>query len=234
MQTAGYVFDQVRSLVDDQEQNFATDDYLRTFLQMAQDDLQMVCMRDPNIGQIKAAVTLPNVPAGTQSLAQELLPPVNGKGGHLSLLSDPIEIREKMAGDQEINYCRMIPRGVPVQISTQNSRNLYYTFTGNDLILPGANQNLDLWVWGSFKPAPIKDKNSPLITDTETILKYSTAKLVARSRGMSDVAKDNAGDQAVVQSAWMRDLYKIQQSIRVVNRPWRPKTTFWFDSAAAY
>lgn len=229
MQTAGYVFDQVRSLMDDQEGQVATDDYLRPFLQMALDDLQAICLNDPNIGQIKASVVIPAVPAGTQSLAPELLP-----SGKLALLSDPIELRERKVGDQDSNYVRMIPYGVPLPNSSQQSLNRFYTFTGTDIILPGSSQDEDIWVWGAFKPAPIKDKDTPLIPDTEIILKYGAAKLAFGSRG--NVAREAKMEayQMQVQSAWMRTLYKIQQSIRVVNRPWRPKTQFWFDSPTAY
>lgn len=224
MVKAGYVFEQVRALIDDQAQDFADDAYLRTFLQMAQDDFVQDCLRDTNIGEVKAAVVIPNIAAGTTSLAQELLP-----DGKLGLLSSPIELREKKAGDPDINYINMIPRYVPIQQSTQNSYNLIYTYTGNDIMLPGANQAVDIWVWGAFSPAKIQNADSPLVHDTESILRYATAKLVAKSRSNAEKAADFEKDQRSQQAAWMRAIYKVQQSMRVVNRPWRPKTGYWFD-----
>lgn len=228
MVTAKYVFNQVRALLDDQEATFADDDYLRPFLQMALDDLVAECLRDPNLGEIKAVVVLPSVAAGTQSLGQELLP-----GGALALLSDPIEVREKRAGDQDINYSTLTPLLTPLAATATRSLNGYYTFTGSDLILPGANQDLDVWIWGSFKPAPITNSDTPLINDIEAILKYGCARLVARSRGNRDMATEFRADQMIQQSAWMRYLYKNMQSIRIVNRPWRPKTSFYFDAPSA-
>jgi hypothetical protein len=195
---------------------------------MAQDDFAQDVLRDTNIGEIKTFVVIPNLPPGTTSLSQYMLP-----GGLLGLLSSPIELREKRNGDPDISYITMIPRGVPIQQSNQNSYNLIYCYTGNDILLPGANQAVDIWVWGAYSPAPIRDANSPLVHDTESILRYATAKLVAKSRGNSEKAKEFAEDQRSVQAAWMRAVYKIQQGIRVQNRPWRPKSGYWFDPPSA-
>lgn len=228
MQKAGYVFAQVRTLLDDQEQDFATDDYIQPFLASAQDDLVAECLRDPNIGQIKAAIVLPAVPAGTTSLAQYFMP-----GGALELLTNPIELREKQAGTADINYVTMIPRGTPTRAVSQNGYNSVYCWTGVDIILPGANQALDIWVWGSCAPAVIVNAETPLVNTTETILKYATAKQICRSRGNRELMRDFQQDQAVQQSAWLRNIYKIQQSIRVVNRPWRPMDTPWVNSPSS-
>lgn len=221
MVTADYIFTQVQALVDDLEESFATDDYIQPFLQMAQDDFVNEVLKDSNIGAVKAAIVVPAVPAGTTSLKQELMP-----SGRLELLEQLIELREKRAGAADTDYVYMVPRYTPVSATSQSSLNLTYTYTGTDIILPGATQDVDLWAWGEFAPAKITGPDTPIVPGIETVLKYATASLVAGSRSNANMMKMYAGRQLVQQSAWKRNIYKIQQSIRTVNKRWRPRSSY--------
>src|SRR5579872_7109445 len=138
---------------------------------MSQESLQNFLFNNPNIGRLKSVVVLQNVPAGTTSLASIGL---FDSGGQLELLTDILTMREKKAGDNDINYLAMEEKE-DVPVLAQYQWNSMYVFTGNDILLPGATQNLDIRIFGSFSVPPITSGDSPIMPKSEIVLKYATA-----------------------------------------------------------
>lgn len=220
MAKASYVFSQVRALLDDQEADFATDDYLVPFLQSAQDDFTVEVLNHANLGRMKFPVTLPAVAAGSQSLASYF-----GDGQPLQLLEQVIAMREKPTAYSEALYSWMQEVLVPTYAyGTTQPLNRVYTFTGQDILLPGANQALDINVYGSFKPQAIQNGESPLVLGTETILKYGCAAAVCLSRGAGATAKRYSELKYSTQNALFNNWIMQQQNIRVRALPFRRRT----------
>lgn len=217
---AGYVFSQVRALLDDQDGEFASDDYLTPHLQAALDDLQNSALNHANIGRLKYVVTVPSVAAGTTSLASYF-----AAGQSLEFLEDVIQLREKQSGYADSAYSPMRPVLVPPVPNPVGVLNYVYTFTGSDIILPGTSGVTDIQVYGPFKAAVIVNADSVLPLGAETVLKYGTAASVCYSRGSGAMgerfdAKRQDGQDSMFNN-WIMD----QQAIITRARPFRQRRT---------
>lgn len=184
MAKAGDIFNAVRALVDDPDGDYATDEIQVPLLQLALDELKDALYGNPNVGKYKAVVIIPNVTAGTTSLKAYM-----GSGQPLELLEDIISMSERKAGDPDWAYTPMERRTDPI-IATQSGSNIYYSFTGDDIILPGSTNAEDFRIFGTFAPQTIANKDSALPPKAEAHLKYATAALVARSHSNKELATD--------------------------------------------
>src|ERR1041384_6206251 len=177
-----YITSQIAGLLDDPARTFATDDYLIPLVQLAQDQLELECLQNPNLGALCATVILPDVPAGTTDLSDYFTNPDTGTP--LALLIDVISMKERAVGGlrQEVdwNYMSRITDLPTIQPLAFNS---YYGVRDNTIVLTGADQDMDLRIFAKFKPALLVDKDSLIVPNTSPILSFATAALVSISRG---------------------------------------------------
>lgn len=226
---AGYVFSQVRALLDDPEAGFASDDYLVPFLQSAQDDLVVTVLNHANLGKMKLAVTLSSVPAGTQSLAAYF-----GTGQPLETLEQIIVLREKIAGYAEYLYSYMRPVIVPPYQPVGSNLNGVYTATSSDILLPGAVGATDIQVYGSFRPQTVQSGATPLVPGTESVLKYGVLEAVCKTRGARTSAIDYKHDKIIQQDSLFNNWMMMQQVINVRCMPFRPQQSGPADFVTSY
>lgn len=182
---AGDVFAMVRDLIDDPEMDYASDTWLAGKANLAQKELILRLTMHASITRYKTLVVLPGVTAGTTSLKDQFAP-----GKPLELLSEIISLMEKPAGTNDANYQQMSEPEVPEVLSPATDFNIYYTFTGSDVLLPGANQALDMRFFGAFDPKPIKDADSPILPGADVIMAYLTGAIGARSHGNKELGTD--------------------------------------------
>lgn len=213
---AEYIFNQCRALLEDPEGGFCTDDYLIPFLQSAQDDLTTNVLNHANLGRMKFQVTLGAVAAGAQSLEQYF-----EAGQPLETLEQVLAIWEKPAGTTESQYTRLQPVLLPAQFQTGQVLNNVYTFTGTNILIPGANQSLDFLIYGSFKPPVIRDSATALVPGTESVLKYGVCAAVSRARGSRSSASDFDELRMVQQGSLFNNWMMQQQKIAVRSRRFR-------------
>ncbi len=220
---AGYIFSQARTELDDPEGDFATDDYLTPFLQSAQDDLTVDVLNHANLGRMKFEVTLPAVAAGLQSLAQYF-----GDNQPLATLQEIVVMMEKPPSWSEAAYQQMRPLNTPA-FSYNNTQpfNRVYTYTGQDVLLPGANQSLDILVYGSFKPQLIMSAETPLVLGTEAVLREGVLEKVCRTRGARATASDHQKINYALQGSLFNNWMMQQQQISVRARRFRQRGRSW-------
>jgi hypothetical protein len=222
MPQASYVFSAVRALLDDQEAEFATDDYLVPFLQAAQDDLTLDVLNHANLGRMKFTVTLPNVTAGTQSLADYF-----GDDQPLATLQQVIRMREKLTNWAEYLYSPMRELLVPQYQPPQNQLNGWYTFTGQDIIIPGSGSDEDIQIYGSFKPQLIQNADTPLVLGTEAVLREGTVAKVCFARGSTTTARAADEKREALQGSLFNNWCMQQQNIVVRARRFRQRGGGW-------
>lgn len=208
---AKYVFDQIRPLLDDARGGFATDTYLAPFVNLAQDMLIQDVLNIPDLGQLTAVVVLPNVPAGTDDLQSYF-----EAGNELELLTGLLTMKERpVSGSrQEQDWVRMNPvHDLPT--ITPSSFNSFYHFTGDSIHLPGADQTMDLRVYGKFQPQPVKDATSPVVPSVTPILTFGAAALAALSRGNTELADRFDKMRLAVQQSYLTNQIMELQAVRV-------------------
>lgn len=212
MVKASDVFASTRDLVDDLEQDYATDAYLQGKANLAQKELVLRLSQHASITRYKTAVVLANVAAGTTSLKEKF-----AAGKPLELLSEIISLREKPAGSDDANYQEMGEREVPPSSLAPNDYNMFYTFTGDDILLPGASQALDMRFYGAFDPKPITSPDSAILPGSDVVMIYLTAAITARSHGNKELAKDLHGKYEELLDALMNNI--IMESQMQPSRP---------------
>lgn len=210
MDTAAIVFDFARSLLDDPERSWATDEYLRTFLNLAWRGLanEMGACR---MGLDERVVILPNVSAGTQDLSAWLLP-----GQPLASMWQPVTLWERPAGGNDAQWRPMQRVGaLDPEMTAQPYLGIWEYREGN-VWFPAATQAVDLQVrFEEIFPA-LADATQPLrIVGTGHILGYSVAALTARSRGNRTMAADYAAEAQRHTGLLMLRLGKEMQNLRV-------------------
>ncbi len=213
MDTAAVVFDFARALLDDPERNWANDEYLRTFLNLAWRSLanELGACR---MGFDERVVVLPNVSAGTQDLSAWLLP-----GQPLAMMWQPVEIWERPAGGNATQWRPMRRVGaLDPEVPAQPFPDIWEYREGN-IWFPPVTQAIDLQVrYEEIFPA-LADATQPLhIVGTGHILGYSVAALVARSRGSRSMAADYAEEAQRHTGLLMLRLGKEMQNLRVRQR----------------
>lgn len=211
----------VAGLLDDPDQDFATDKYLLPKFQAAQNLLVSTMLENPNIGDIKAVVQMSGVAAGTKSL--RAFGSFND-GKPLSNLKDIITLEEKVAGmgEQEFAYLTRVlklPNVVPA------STNQLYSWTSEDILLLGATSDLDFRVYGTFEPAALVSGESVLVPGTAAILQYRTAEIVAAIRGNQSLSLKYKNDADNAQDSHLNYLIMYQQGIPIRHRAY-PRTGY--------
>src|SRR5258708_3798347 len=98
-----YVAAQAASLLDDPSRSFATTDYLLPFMQLAQDQLEIEMLQNPELQALTSIVVLPNIPALTTNLSAYF-----SAGGELELLTEVMSMKERSINgnrnDLDYNY----------------------------------------------------------------------------------------------------------------------------------
>lgn len=232
---AGDVFSFVAAAFDDPEQDVFTDSYIRPFLQQANYRLFQNVFNNPNIQGAKGIVVVPDVPAGTTSLKKYL-----DKGGPLEMMAGIYSMREKPTGQTDDAYRPMKPAfDVPITTNptigsgTQLYFNGIYILTKGDIILPGANQALDMRFFASFKPVPIEDKDTPLIPDTMTILGHWVCEMLGPTRGATaEFMAYHQGNREQAIAELFNNLIMQMQEVSTQQRPFA--TGSWGDGYGYY
>lgn len=207
---ASYVFSQVAALLDDPGRTFTTDDYLVPFLQFAQDELVNHVLNIPDLGQLTAKVVLPNVPAGVSDLTDYF-----ATGQDLELCTGVVTMKERPTSGsrQEQDWVRMHPvHDMPTV--TPSSFNSFYQFTGDTIKMPGADQAMDLRIYGKFQPVQIASADSPIVPGTSPILVAGTAAAVAFSRGNSQMGAKYEQKQIASQGSFIANMVMEMQAVR--------------------
>jgi len=213
MDTAAVVFDLARVLLDDPERDWATDEYLRPFLNLGWRGLanELGACR---MGFDERVVVLPRLAAGTESLSAFLLP-----DQPLATMWQPIEIWERPSGGDDTQWRRMQRVAVlPPDFTPQPFLGIW-EYREGDIWFPPSNQTTDVQVrFEEIFPA-ISDATQPLrIAGAGNILSYSVAALVARSRGNRAMAADYAAEATRQTGLLMLRLGKEMQNVRVRQR----------------
>ena len=219
---AGQVFVKIQSLVDDDEGDFTTDNYLVPKVQIALDKLVLRCLNNPNMGTLKTVVELPSVAAGTKSLRSYFEASNATTGGPLALLSELIDVRERPASGSrnEQDWIGMDP--VPNLPAAQpTSFNRVFVWTYDDIKLLGADQAVDMRIFGKFTPVAIKNADTPIVPNTDIILAYGAAAVIARARGNNDLATDYAAQEKELTDNLFSNAIMNHQAVRVRMKPFR-------------
>jgi hypothetical protein len=207
---ASYIFSQASALLDDPGRTFATDEYLVPFLQLAQDELVNHVLNIPDLGQLTAKVVLANVPLGTSDLTDYF-----AAGQDLELLTGVITMKERPTSGsrQEQDWVRMHPvHDMPTV--TPSSFNSFYQFTGDTIKMPGADQAMDLRIYGKFQTQTIVNADSPIVPGTAPILVYGTAALVSTSRGNNGMATAYNTAKMANMGSYVTNMIMEMQSVR--------------------
>ena len=225
MTTAGQVFIQVRTLVDDDDQDFTTPDYLAPKVQMAQDKLVLNVLANPNMGALKVEVVLPSVPQGTKSL-KNYFDPADPSGGPLALLTDIISLRERPASGSQNEQDWVAMDMVPDLPATQpTSFNRVFVWNLDDIRLLGCDQATDIRVFGKFTPKFITDEKSLVVPNTGVILAYDAASIIAYARGNPALGAVYSGQARALTDSLFANAIMAQQAMRIRMKPFR---TFLF------
>jgi hypothetical protein len=175
---AAYPMAQAAVILDDPLRQFATDEYLTPFMQIAQDELINNYLQNPELNMLTVQVILYAVPEFTTDLSAYF-----AEGQPLEFLTDIVSVKERPVTNQnETAWSFLFPaRDMPT--FPPSAGNGFYRFTGDNIFLPGSNQATDIRIFGKFNPAPIESAESNIVPHTSIILTYRTASLVATSRG---------------------------------------------------
>lgn len=175
----------ISQLVGDPFQDWCTSEYALPFMRTAQKGLINTLISNPVLNRAVALIDVPSIGVGTRDLSALFLP-----GAQLELLEDPITLWERpITSANEDDWSEMYVTPVPMP-SNPRAYNKTYTWTGATLLVPGADQDLQLRVYGEFKPSPLTTEDSPLIPGTSTLIEFKTAELICRPRGARQLAED--------------------------------------------
>jgi hypothetical protein len=217
MDNASMVFDGARALLDDPDREWATDDYLRPFVNLSYRGLasELAAYR---LSFDERVAVLPNLPPGTQDLAAFTAP-----GGALAALWQPIELRERPIGGDDSDWTTMrrvdrLPAGDPQAMFE------LWEYREGDIYFPPATQALDLMVrFEEIFPAVASGSEPLRIIGSATALAYSAAALAARSRGGAELAADLSQEAARQTQLLILRLINESQSVRLRQRRFRPR-----------
>jgi hypothetical protein len=174
MLKASVVFTNIRSLIEEEDNEELTDALLVPHVNMAQQALILKVLANPNIERMKTVVIVPNIVAGTKDLSAQF-----DTGKLLELLTGVISMRERQAGTDDSQFLTMVT-DIDLPSVVQSNFNRCYQFTGSTIVMPGATQALDFRVYGTFEPAPVKDGDSPMVPNTSLIISHMAAAKLCR------------------------------------------------------
>lgn len=175
LNTAGEIAKQAVYLVGDPNGDYTSESFVTTAIQLAQDDLMNYLYSNPNLSRGKMALVLPAVAAGTQSLSDYF---TGKKEPSLALLKDIVSVREKPAGSNDAQYTQLAERN-EIPVVQPLPYNNVYVWVGDNILLPGASQALDIRIWGTFEPQTITGYESPVLPNCKVPLVWGTAAMLA-------------------------------------------------------
>lgn len=207
-----------RALLDDPEQDWATDDYLRPFLNLAYRALamQLGAYRIPFDDRV---VIVPSVPAGTTDLGAFIQP-----GGPLAAMWQPVDLFERASGGDDTQW-RPMSRVSDLPPSGPQAYYEFWEYREGNICFPPSNQVLDLRVrFEEIFPALAAPGDPIRIIGGAQALAYSAASLASRSRGNRDLAVDL---DALAQRECQTMALRLVQESQNVTRRQRPFRADW-------
>lgn len=207
-----------RALLDDPEQDWATDNYLRPFLNLAYRALAMQLGTYCIPFEDRIAV-LPGIAEGTTDLSAFLAP-----GGPLAAMWQPVDLFERASGEDDTQW-RPMRRVADLPPCGPQAYLEFWEYREGNIYFPASNQAIDLRIrFEEIFPALVAPGDPIRITGGAHALAYGAASLAARSRGNRDLAVDlDALAQRENQALALR---LVQESQRVTRRP-KPFRTDW-------
>jgi len=137
----------------------------------------------PIIKRPSAIIIIPSIGLGTTTLHKYF-----DKGGELELIEDIVSLKERpQTSTSEGDWRRMNP-SMDIRGMTAGAFNHIYQFNGDDIILPGADQDLQLRVFATVNPQPLIAADSPLIPSTPIIIEMWASGLICNVRGSARLA----------------------------------------------
>lgn len=213
IQTVAASVSSVRSMVGDVYGDHATSERVLGVLNTAQKMLFNEMTALPIIGRAVAIVVLPSIGLGTKSLSAHFL-----VGGQLEFLENIISMKERTTtATDESDWVIMTPT-LNMPGFTAGSYNHIYHFTGEDIKLPGADQDLQVRIFGEFVPQAITSEASRLVPGTAIALEFCAARLYLNSRGNATLARTYQGDYEIQRDALFNRIVQEKQVIPIRQR----------------
>lgn len=184
MDTLGVVFDLARTLLDDRESDWATDDYLRPFVSLAARMLsaELAAYR---FSFAETEAVLANLPVGTNNLGAFL-----ASDGPLANLLQPLALWERPTGGDDSQWTRLA-RVEQLTPQPPAASFHFWEFREGNIYLSPTSIPIDLRIRFEETLNALGDSAQRLrIPGSASILAYHAAALVARSRGARDLALD--------------------------------------------
>ncbi len=213
--TKELIFNLIRGLLDDQQGDWAKDNYIDPFFISACHNLQLELGAYGLVENVEEIV-LPKIPAGTTSLAAYTQP-----DQPLAAMWQPLEIHERPAGSGDSAWQVMSQVAVIPHLPPQPAFR-YWEYRAGEICLPPADQPLDLLVrFESLLPS-ISEPYQPMrLLGSSHILAYSAAGLIARSRGAEQLALTLSAEAQRQCQLLLLHLNRSKQMISIRQRPYR-------------
>jgi hypothetical protein len=177
--TLGQVKARVRNLLDDPQGSYLTDDFITPLIQEVYDDANSQ-MASTQSSYDVGVIEIPGIPPGTPNLTAFQA----GKGPLCSLVSQPLRIDWKAAGDEPVRYQLIQNYGVLPDLEPQEGV-AGWEFRSGVIWLTACSIAVDLRVRGEFGPPALTNDESVLVTHPRIgyVVAYGTAALIAAVRG---------------------------------------------------
>ncbi len=213
--TKDLIFNLIRSLLDDQQSDWAKNDYIEPFFISACHNLQLELGAYGLVESVEEIV-LPNLPAGTTSLA-DYSPPDRP----LAAMWQPLEIHARPAGAGDSAWQIMTQVAVVPHIPPQPAFR-YWEYRSGEIVLPPSTQSMDLLIrFEALLPA-ISEPYQPMrLMGSSHILAYSAAGMIARSRGAEQLALTLSAESQRQCQLLLLHLNRSRQMISIRQRPYR-------------
>jgi len=217
MPLAIVALDEARLLLNDVGAKLATNAVLLPFLKKAFRELQQNLV-DNGVSTARATSAAITVPAAITGIFFTATPdpelPPN--------LLYPIELDEKLVGQDDINYTRMTESVWPLDLTAEIYRR-FWAWNQDEILFPAATGDTIIRIryWGSLPP--IADETTNIeITDSETFLGSRTAALAALViRKDAELASACAGDANQALGILLSTAVKNRQANPVRRRKFR-------------
>lgn len=177
--TLGQVKARVRSLLDDPQGSYLTDDFITPLISEVYDDANSQ-LASTQSSYDAALVEVAGINPGTPNLSAYQV----GTGPLAGLMAQPQRIDWKAAGDDPSRY-QLVPNYGDLPDLQPQQRIAGWEFRGNVIWLTACSIAVDLRVRGEFGPAALASDDSVLITHPRIgyVVAYGTAALIAAVRG---------------------------------------------------
>ncbi len=209
------IFNLIRSLLDDPLADWTHNDYLEPFFNLACRNLQMELGAYGLVEDV-SEIILPNLPAGTTSLASFTNP-----GQPLATMWQPLELFERPVGADDTAWQILRQVSTIPSLPPQPAFG-FWEYRAGEIVLPPNAQPLDLRVrFESLLPI-VSEPYQPLrLVGSSHILAYAAAALVARSRGNENLALSHAAEAQRQCQLLLLHLNRNRQMLSIRPRPFR-------------